>query len=56
VNKCFIETWLNTPITTAMLDTQSLNTSLHEVMISSNNECVFIPDFSDLTLRIIFDA
>jgi len=39
-----------------MSDTQSLNTSLLEVMISSNNECVFIRDLSDLTLQIIFDA
>jgi len=39
-----------------MLDTQSLNTSLLQVMISSKNECVFIRDLSDLTLQIIFDA
>jgi len=39
-----------------MSDTQSLNTSLLEVMISSKNECVFIRDLSDLTLQIIFDA
>jgi len=39
-----------------MLDSQSLNTSLLEVMISSKNECVFIRDLSDLTLQIIFDA
>jgi len=39
-----------------MSDTQSLNASLLEVMISSKNECVFIRDLSDLTLQIIFDA
>jgi len=39
-----------------MSDTQSLNTSLLEVMISSKNERVFICDLSDLTLQIIFDA
>jgi len=39
-----------------MSDTQSLNTSLLEVMISSKNERVFIHDWSDLTLQIIFDA
>jgi hypothetical protein len=39
-----------------MLDTQSLNTSLLEVMISCKNESVFIRDLSDLTLQIIFDA
>jgi hypothetical protein len=39
-----------------MSDTQSLNTSLLEVMISSKNECVFICDLSDLTLQIIVDA
>jgi hypothetical protein len=39
-----------------MSDTQSLNTSLLEVMISSKNEGVFIRDLSDLTLQIIFDA
>jgi hypothetical protein len=39
-----------------MSDTQSLNTSLIEVMISSKNERVFIRDLSDLTLQIIFDA
>jgi len=36
--------------------TQSLNTSLLEVMISSKNERVFIRDLSDLTLQIIFDT
>jgi len=39
-----------------MSDTQSLNPSLLEVMISSKNECVFICDLSDLSLQIIFDA
>jgi len=39
-----------------MSDTQSLNTSLLEVMISSKNERVCIRDLSDLTLQIIFDA
>jgi hypothetical protein len=39
-----------------MSDTQSLNTSLLEVVISSKNERVFILDLSDLTLQIIFDA
>jgi len=39
-----------------MSDSQSLNTSLLEVMISSKNEGVFIRDLLDLTLQIIFDA
>jgi hypothetical protein len=39
-----------------MSDTQSLNTSLLEVMISSKNERVFIRDLSDLILQIILDA
>jgi hypothetical protein len=39
-----------------MSDIQSLNTSLCEVIISSKNQRVFIRDFSDLTLQIIFDA
>jgi hypothetical protein len=39
-----------------MYDTQSLNTSLLEVMISSKNERLFIRDLIDLTLHIIFDA
>ena len=43
-------------ISTAMSNTQSLNTSLREVMISSKNERGFIRDLSDLTLQIIFDA
>ena len=43
-------------ISSAMSDTQSLNTSLLEVMISSKNERVFIRDLSDQTLKIIFDA
>ena len=41
---------------TAMSDTKSVNTVLLEVMISSNNECVFIRDLSDHTVQIIFDA
>jgi len=39
-----------------MSETQSLNISLLEVMISSKNERVFIRDLSDLTLQFIFDA
>jgi hypothetical protein len=39
-----------------MSDTQSLNTSLLEVMISSKNEPAFIRDLSDLTVQIIFDT
>jgi hypothetical protein len=39
-----------------MSDSQSLNTSLLEVIISSKNERVFIHDLSDLTLQIILDA
>jgi len=39
-----------------MSDSQSLNTSLLEVMICSKNKCVFVRDLSDLTLQIIFDA
>jgi len=41
---------------TAMSDTKSLNTSLLEVMMSSNNGRGSIRDLSDLTLQIIFDA
>ena len=41
---------------TTMSDTQSLHTSLREVMISLKNECFFIRDLSNLTLQIIFDA
>jgi len=39
-----------------MSDTQSLITSFLEVMISSENERVFIRDLSNPTLQIIFDA
>jgi hypothetical protein len=39
-----------------MLDSQSLNTSLLEVMIPSKNKCVISRDLSDLTLQIIFDT
>jgi len=38
-----------------MSDTQSLNPSLPEVIISSKNEGDFIRDLWDLTLQIIFD-
>jgi len=41
---------------TTMSDSQSLNTSLLDVMISSKKESAFIRDLSDLTLQIIFDA
>jgi len=39
-----------------MLDLQSFNASLQEVMISSNIEHVFLRDLSGLTLHIIFHA
>jgi hypothetical protein len=39
-----------------MSDTQSLNTLLLEVMISSKDQRVFIRDLCDLTLHMIFDA
>ena len=39
-----------------MSDSQSLNTPLLEVMISSKNEVVFIGDLNDLTLRNMFDT
>jgi len=39
-----------------MSDSQSLNTSMLEVMISSKDECVFFWDLSDLTLQIVFDT
>ena len=41
---------------TAMSDTKSLNTSMLEVMISSNNQHVFIRDFSDRTSQTILHA
>ena len=41
---------------TAMSDTKSLNTLLLEVMISCENERVFIRDSSDHTLQLIFNA
>jgi len=44
------------PIPTTMWDSQSLNTLLREVMISSKNERVFIRDLNDLMLQIIFNA
>jgi len=43
-------------ISTAMSDSNSANTSLLEVVISSKNERVFTRDLSDLPLQIIFDA
>jgi len=43
-------------IATAMLDSQSYNTSLLEVMISCKNERVLIRDLRGLMLQIIFDA
>jgi len=39
-----------------MADTQSLNTSLLEVMISSKNGLVSIRDLSNLTLQIMLNA
>ena len=39
-----------------MSDTQSLNTSLREVTISSKNNPVFIRDLSNLSLQIIVDG
>ena len=41
---------------TAMSDTKSLNISMFEVMISSNNERVLIHDWSKLTFQKILDA
>jgi len=41
---------------TAVSDSQSLNTSILEVMISSKNERVFIRYFSDLTSHVVFNA
>jgi len=43
-------------IPTVMSHSKSLNTSLLEVMIFSKKELVFIWDWSDLTLQIIFEA
>jgi hypothetical protein len=40
-------------ISPTMSDTQSLNTSFREVMISPKNEGVFIRDLSDFTLQMI---
>jgi len=39
-----------------MSDSQSLNTSILQVVISSKDEGVLIRDLSDLTLQIVFDA
>jgi hypothetical protein len=44
------------PTPTAMSDSQSLNTLLLEVTISSKNERVSIRDLNNLTLQILFDA
>jgi hypothetical protein len=44
------------PITAIMLDSNSLNTSLLEVMMSSNNRHVCISNLSDHTLHIIHDV
>jgi len=41
---------------TAMLDSQSTNTLLVEVMISAKSERVCIRHFTDLTFHIIFDS
>jgi len=41
---------------TAMLDSKSLDTTLLEVVSSSENVCVFIRYLSDYTLQIVFDA
>jgi len=43
-------------IPTTISDAKSLNTSLLQVMISSTNERVLIPDLSNLTLRITFNV
>jgi len=46
----------STPIHTAMSVSQPSNNSFPEVMISSNNECVFSHDLNHHTLQIIFNA
>jgi len=43
-------------LSAAKSDSQSINTSLLEVMISSKNEWVIIRDLTNLTLQIIFDT
>jgi len=43
-------------IPTAMSDQKSLNTSLHEIMISFKNDRFLIRHESDRTVKIIFDA
>jgi hypothetical protein len=48
--------FLRLSTTTAMVDSKCLNTSLLEVLISSNNEHVFFRDLSDHTLQIKFHA
>jgi len=39
-----------------MLDSQSINFLLLKVLISTKNKHVFVRDFSNLTLQIMFDA
>jgi len=48
--------WHSLQLPTAMSDSQSIHTSLLEVMIFSKNAWVFIRDLTDRTLEIIFDA
>jgi len=51
--------WLESPrfpIPTAMSDSQSLNTWMLEIMISSKNEHVFVLGLSHLTFQIVIDA
>jgi len=43
-------------IPTAMSDSQSLNTSMLEVLISSKNESVFIWELGDTTLQSVFNG
>jgi len=43
-------------IPTVMSDSQSLNTSMLEVIIYPKNERVFIRDLTDLSLQIIFET
>jgi len=46
----------NLQIPTTMSNSQSLNTSLLEFMMSPKNERVFIHDLSDLGLQVMFDT
>jgi hypothetical protein len=39
-----------------MSESKSLNISLPEEMISSTNECVYIPNVSNIPLQIIVDT